>query len=795
MANRRHVINVHTSTSTVAPRNDADLRLGEIAVQHTSGSPALWIKMGESASSQDYEKFIGQTEILSLIESSNILGSGYTYSGLPYINSATSIADAFSAVTDELLKDEITIAASLNELDRRINEQSSVMDDTEEIIAGAINVLSDRVGTIETQMTGDYIPITGYEIASGTTEEELSLDEEDTVDEAFGKLQKQMLDNEEAIAAGFNDINVRLSNIDEQISHNTGITTLSGVVQTLTAKTNELSAVTAELSAATYDGFDYLYEEVLPNYTSTALTYELSGAVESISAKTSGVLTLNLNGVEQGKYSPSANTTINLEAIQEITGADVLLTGYELATGTTEEELVVLATDTVNEAFGKLQKQNYDNEAVVAGALNDLDERVTGIELSGVTEEDIEALSASVISYVESVVASAVQYKGSTSTVPQNPENGDMWIASADFVVGNQSAETGDFIIYNGTDWDVIEKNLDGAVTGALTANTVTLGDSAHSVKSLANGTEGQVLGIVSNVPSWMTINTELEFESAGTGNVITSLSVSGNEISIFYGMEAAEQDDLLALSGAVLEKNFVIAQALNNHEARIIELSGDVATLSAATSTACAPLSAATYAHINDNTVHVTSSEKEAWTNGVNSGVSAWTAVTDTDAAIVALSASVVANETNIGAVSGDVIELSAATSAISVGLDALSGAVLDKDLVIAQALNNHEDRLLTLEASAATKAEVKALSASVMTVSGMIQNAASESDVNALSATVLTNEYVASMAINDLQSDKENVSNKVTSISSASTDTQYPSAKCVYDALGNIESLLAAL
>lgn len=39
------------------------------------------------------------------------------------------------------------------------------------------------------------------------------------------------------------------------------------------------------------------------------------------------------------------------------------------------------------------------------------------------------------------------------------------------------------------------------------------------------------------------------------------------------------------------------------------------------------------------------------------------------------------------------------------------------------------------------------------------------------------------------------EQISNKVTSLSSASTNTQYPSAKCVYDIVGNIETLLAAL
>lgn len=39
------------------------------------------------------------------------------------------------------------------------------------------------------------------------------------------------------------------------------------------------------------------------------------------------------------------------------------------------------------------------------------------------------------------------------------------------------------------------------------------------------------------------------------------------------------------------------------------------------------------------------------------------------------------------------------------------------------------------------------------------------------------------------------ESTSNKVTSLSSSSTNTQYPSAKCVYDIVGDIETLLAAI
>ena len=291
MARKKHLINVHTSTGTTAPTG-ASLYLGEIAVQHTQDDPALWIKVGSAETSTEYEKFIGLTEITNIFNMSHILGSGYTYSGLPYVNSATTIADAYSALTKELIEDELVMATALNDLNDRIPEpvdleplsasvvtngenieiisawvedneivtaaalndlnnritelSGSTGDNTEileyvqeneEAVAGALNNLNERLGTVETQMTGDYIPITGYMTATGTTEEELTLTDEDTVNEAFGKLQKQMLDNEEAIAAGLNDLNTRLNNVDNIIAHNTGITQLSGAVRSLSAVT------------------------------------------------------------------------------------------------------------------------------------------------------------------------------------------------------------------------------------------------------------------------------------------------------------------------------------------------------------------------------------------------------------------------------------------------------------------------------------------------------------------------------------------------------------------------------
>lgn len=52
-----------------------------------------------------------------------------------------------------------------------------------------------------------------------------------------------------------------------------------------------------------------------------------------------------------------------------------------------------------------------------------------------------------------------------------------------------------------------------------------------------------------------------------------------------------------------------------------------------------------------------------------------------------------------------------------------------------------------------------------------------------------------VKSGGVYDALAGKEATANKVTSLSSSSTDTEYPSAKCVWDLIGDVESLINAL
>lgn len=53
----------------------------------------------------------------------------------------------------------------------------------------------------------------------------------------------------------------------------------------------------------------------------------------------------------------------------------------------------------------------------------------------------------------------------------------------------------------------------------------------------------------------------------------------------------------------------------------------------------------------------------------------------------------------------------------------------------------------------------------------------------------------YVTNSSLNNTLTNYELKSNKVTSLSSTSTDNEYPSAKCVYDIIGDVESLLGGI
>lgn len=91
----------------------------------------------------------------------------------------------------------------------------------------------------------------------------------------------------------------------------------------------------------------------------------------------------------------------------------------------------------------------------------------------------------------ETFSTSGMHYMGSTGTQAFNPATktaGDVYIVGLKGH-GNSSSEVGDFIVYNGTSWDIWDKNVTGAMyhgTTALTTGNIVLTD----------GTDGKVTSV-----------------------------------------------------------------------------------------------------------------------------------------------------------------------------------------------------------------------------------------------------------------------------------------------------------
>ena len=87
------------------------------------------------------------------------------------------------------------------------------------------------------------------------------------------------------------------------------------------------------------------------------------------------------------------------------------------------------------------------------------------------------------------------------------------------------------------------------------------------------------------------------------------------------------------------------------------------------------------------------------------------------------------------------------------------------------------------TIQLIEALQIEIKAIKRVLETLAPESEVAALTETVNALDGQLDTLTTVTIPAINSALGDKEDVANKVTSISLSSTDTEYPSAKCVYN------------
>ena len=350
---------------------------------------------------------------------------------------------------------------------------------------------------------------------------------------------------------------------DHTITFNMGLTVAADEdLQALSGSVIALSAGTIALSGDVVE-----YVKVVSGNIETVINELSAGTEAGLEALSAGTI------ADNNKLSADVITYIN--TISGYASSEI----HELSASVVANETDIdnLSSATLDLSAVTLTGVSLNNTPLtVTDHVVSVPVTTSGSGIAAAENSGSVADAKAVKEYVEDVLSSSVDYKGATSSVPSNPVKGDLWIADSAFTVGGKNVEIGDFIIWNDSSWDVIEKNLDGAITGSLTQDTVTLGDGVNNVKSLANGAQGTVLTIGSaGTPIWAN-DPELSVVSAGTGNVVSDITVSDHEITFTKGVTAADAADLQTLSGMVETISGYTKENFTALSAGTIQLSAD---------------------------------------------------------------------------------------------------------------------------------------------------------------------------------------------------------------------------
>ena len=613
---------------SVAPESHTYLEINDYVIK-------LNVDQEDGLASYDYARNISAVTTTIIKAAGLNMGEPGSYPGhdeTHYIKDATSLDNA-----DVLLDAAIWETSGLvADISNRVDALSGVV---ESFSSNTVEALSALSVSVDERIESGLTIISG--VVENYVEEKLSGITGDLIDrienelcgltEDLSELSGIVIDNELVTAAALNDLNDRIRDLSGNTIGN--IEELSGSVVDNQSAITVLSALIEDNELVTAAALNDLNRRIIDNDEDIA---DILIELENVSAKTSGVLTLSLNGVEQGQYCPSANTSINLEAIQEVTGEDVLLTNYVISSETDKDALEIRPTDNVNQAFGKIEKKVNDNELVTAAALNDLNNKIN--ELSGSSNDNITILSGIIVDN-ELVTAAALNDLNSR-IIDLSGNTGDMY-ADLDARIRNLSgggASQSDVLVLSSITINNIEK------INAISGDVSNCFDGAEY-----NSTDKKIYFKHGN-----TVKGEIDATAFIKDGMVDNVSINSGNLVITFNTDAGKENIVLALTDIFDPGNYynkteinALSSATETVKNNLTVLSGAVESLSASVVT-------------NKTNIQNLSAATVGLENNVD-----------------ALSASVVTNKMDIATLSGDVI---------------------DNELVIAAALNDLNARIIDL-------------------------------------------------------------------------------------------------
>ena len=313
-------------------------------------------------------------------------------------------------------------------------------------------------------------------------------------------------------------------------------------------------------SLAGYNGIAVKDENTLYFVTDKGLLYlgEKLLAATSIAQKSEGVYTIT--------YIDSTNTpqTIDVATTDKISNyissaIEALDTTNDVVVASKSGDVVTL-TAGIKEVDGIIAKGSEADITLGTAAVKNY--QTEAIPTTGVVSSTNLVSAAQVATYVESKmsgVVGAMVYQGTIGITGDNPtitslpeasssNKGYVYVVKTAGTYASKACEVGDMIISNGESWDVI--NGENQVT--------------NNGATITPGAEATTIATVDGIDITVSV-AGLSASDSGTGNVVTGITASGNEITVTKGNVIESVTGETAISGGNSDYVAVSAETTSN--------------------------------------------------------------------------------------------------------------------------------------------------------------------------------------------------------------------------------------
>lgn len=504
MAERLHLINLHTSGTTAPNITETDFRLGEIAVQHDNNDPALYIRKNDNT----LAKFTPNVEV-----SATTTGTGNVITGISATNNTVTAEKGNvvnSATGDSLVSASVSggtkvVVAATTELQNAVNKahEHANLSVLSGITSGNVtdwNNAASKAHEHDNKALLDTYTQTEVNLADAVAKKH-EHSNKDVLDgitsakvEGWDKAAESAhTHSNKSVLDGIDS--TKVSNWDSAFADMlTGVTQGTDgnfVTTTVSAKSNKSQAIgvavtTGATSAATADNNGLATAWETKQYVDSKVSAATESQVTTARTISTGAMLTgggNLSqdreishcGVTYSNPTTAAEGTIDANRkFKALTGLNE--DGYGHVTSATQSEFTLPAetqlskgettgtgnvvTDlsvnnhqiTLTKGLTALTAVTATGDSYVNASVESNSAITVGLKSVADTKEEIDGLTATgyvadakaVKDYVEDKMTSAVHFKNGTSTLPSSSVTaGDMWVATSEITVPAASSSTG----------------------------------------------------------------------------------------------------------------------------------------------------------------------------------------------------------------------------------------------------------------------------------------------------------------------------------------------------------------